>query len=129
MSDNLATVDGAQAPPTATPDQDRRDEIIGGLRDLADFLVSTHVPLPLVPELGVHITDRDEYDALVALYGFEGEECNGSSYDVARLSFGPVSYYVQTRSDPARKLAERERKVAEREAALRDREAALETAA
>lgn len=75
-----------------------RAALIGGLRDLADYLESNPgVPAPIYSDVFTFPPDGDwavmraEIDSIAARLGVAGRETGGGHY-VATRSFGPIEY-------------------------------------
>lgn len=83
--------------------------LVEALYAFADFLTAN----PDAPvssseiHVGVHITERGDYDAAVRTYDLEPDEERVGPYDTAARWFGPIRYGVQTHSSMVERLRER----------------------
>jgi hypothetical protein len=111
----VTTTDPTRAAVDVT--EQRRRDIIQGLRDAADWIEQEEVSVPRV-YIGQHFTDRDAFDGAVAVWGLTNPT-SSTAYLTASRMFGPyVTYTAQIELATVRlaELDDRERAVTEREA-------------
>ncbi len=102
-----------------TPQDTPHAAMAEGLRDLADFLdANPAAPLPLGVTASRHM-DAGEFDAATEALGLDIVD-KDSAFWRAMVTFGPVTYWLQTDG-----LGARRRELDEREKALDEREAAV----